>query len=216
MNPDSLYAQDIEKTLKDDNWVERFLEWNSGDVKKTVDGIIFSLQFQKQHRVRDLKDTDFPEEFHESLFVYQEDRLSRKTMYTRMSRIPMSKDKRDWLNQFALFMYFKAEETRGDRGYINIQDYKDVSLTSLDMDLIYSMIALKDIFPASSSLFITVNVPFYAKTIYNTIKYALPCEQRKGMMILSESELQQVVHKDNLPKFLGGKCLKETTRFIKY
>jgi len=72
--------------------------------------------------------------------------------------VPMEKDKRDMVMQFTTLMYFKAEETREENGYIVINDYNGMSLTSFDLDLVNCLLQTKDIFPAAAAMFITVNV----------------------------------------------------------
>jgi len=205
---DSVYDEDIDKTLSDDVWVERFLEWHGGNIEKTVDGLLFSLKTQKKHKIREVSVDDFPNQFKECLFFHGLDNLGRKVLHSRLKMVPLEKEKRDMVMQFTTLMYFKAEETKEKNGYIVINDYNGMSLTSFDLDLVNCLLQTKDIFPAAAAMFITINVPWVLKASYNAIKYALPKEHTRGMAVISEKDLKEnVVSAENLPQFLGGRSI---------
>ena len=39
-----VYAEDVDKTMTNDYWVEMFLEWHHGNVVKAADGPLFSFE----------------------------------------------------------------------------------------------------------------------------------------------------------------------------
>jgi hypothetical protein len=206
---DLVYPEDVKKTLEDDLWVERFLEWHGGDVSSSVNGLLFSLKTQKKFRLRELSDASFFSDFHYSLgslFQYEPDKLGRKTMYVRMKYSPSCKETRDISLQWMLYQNLQMGESCRDTGFININDFAGVSFTHLDMRLLTRGMEVFDIFPMASCLSIAVNLPFFLRSLIKGFQYAFPSANRRGLLILNKEELREVVHLESLPDFLGGTC----------
>ena len=207
----AVYIEDIEKTMKNDYWVEKFLEWNLGKIDKTADGIIFSLKFQKKYRVRELQDSDFASEVYStgSCFRYERDKLGRLTLFMRMKYAPACKETRDLSIQFATYIHYKMERDSGDKPYVCINDYAGTTKANFDIALFHKSMEMIDVFPNSVALFICVNFSFSVRVLFNGLIYLLPESHKKGIRILSSPEdLQQIIPIENLPDFLGGTCTK--------
>lgn len=211
-HPDLLnevYDADIEKTLNSDYWVRKFLIWNDGNVKATVERLHTSLAFQKKYRLRELQDNFFPAECYQggSAFFYQPDRIGRPVLYIRLKFSPKCRETRDYTKAFTAYTFFKGDEMSDDRGYVVVYDCQGASWSNVDMDVFSFVMSLNDVFPHSVSLMISVNTPFFIRTLWNAFKYALPKEQRDIMRILSSpTELEEFIPSENIPDFLGGKC----------
>lgn len=205
---DLFYQEDIDKTMTNDYWVEKFLEYNRGSVSKTVDGIIYSMKIQKQYRLRELKDQDFAAEAFMvgSLFRYEADRLGRMTLYSQMKYSPACKETRELSKQFALYRHLKMEEESGDKGFICVNDFAGLTMANVDLKLIKAALEMRLVFPNSVQLFICVNVHFAIRGFFNSVKYAMPVEERKGFLMMSPLQLQEVIPIENIPDFLGGTC----------
>jgi hypothetical protein len=205
---DLVYQVDIDKTMTSDYWVEKFLEWNRGSIIKSVEGILHSLQVQKEYRLRELKESDFASEAFlvGSVFRYEVDRKGRRTLFSQMRFSPSCPHTREMSKQFALFLHLKMEEDSGEQGYICVNDFAGLTFNNVDFKLIKAALDMRLIFPNSAHLFICVNVPFAIRAVFNSIKYAMPPEERKGFLMITPNELQQIIDVDNIPDFLGGRC----------
>ena len=211
---DSVYKEDVVKTMTDDLWVERFLEWHHGSVSRAVEGLLFSLRYQKRFKVRELKNTHFPSEFFSIMFFYKNDdgqyitdRNGRAVLYMRVTKNPRFKETRDMTLQFAAYLHFQAEELflkSGGKGFILINDCNGISFSNFDFKLLYALMDFKDVFPIASALLITVNLPRALKIVYDAVKYAVPADQHKGVLLLDQKELQNIIKPANIPSFLGG------------
>ena len=205
-----VYSEDIDKTMNDDFWVEKFLEWHRGNVVKAADGLVFSLKFQKSYRVRDLRDCDFPSEYFStgSFFEYEPDRLGRKTVYIRMKYGPACKETREIGFQWMLFKHFKLQEECGEKGYIGINDFTGMTMKNLDLKAMPKAMEIMEAFPLASQLAVGVNLPTAIRMILNTFLYALPVDQRKAILLINPQQVQEVVAVENLPDYLGGTCTR--------
>lgn len=207
---DLVYKEDIAKTMTEDFWVEKFLEWHRGSVTKAADGLIFSLKYQKRYKVRELKDSDFAAEPYSfgSFFEYEPDRLGRKTIYIRMKYSPACKETREISIQFMLYQNFKRQNQCGETEYITIHDFRGMTMNNIDLKFIPRAMDLLEVFPLASPLAVAVNFPPAIRVIFNGFLYAIPVDQRKGILIVNQEQLQEVVAIENLPDFLGGTCIK--------
>jgi hypothetical protein len=203
-----VYQQDIDKTLTNDIWVEKFLEWNAGNVNKTVDNLLYSLKKQKEYRLRELSESDFAAEFFIAgvRFEYEPDRLGRKTIYTRVKYGAICKETRQLAIQSMLYYYLRLAETSDEKGTTTIVDFADASVNNIDLVLMKTAADFSNIFPNCVSLMVQVNMPYAIKFVVKTVMLAMPSETRKAMLFLNQEELQEIVDPANLPDFLGGTC----------
>lgn len=204
-----IYPADIDKTLSNDYWVRKFLVWCDGNVKATVDKLLTSLITQRSLQLREVRDNFFPAEcwLGGSTFFYEPDRLGRPVLYIRLKFSPRCRETRDYTKTFAAFTFFKGDEMSDEKGYVVVYDCQGASLSNVDMDVLSFVMSLKDVFPNSVALMIAVNMPFFIRTLWNAVKFALPKEQRDVMRVLSSpAELEQFISSQNIPDFLGGSC----------
>jgi len=204
---EQIYQQDYDKTMTNDYWVEKHLEWRGGNIGKTVDGLIYAGKTIKKYRLRELKRSDFAYETysHGAVFDYLPDVLGRKTYYLRLKYADSSKELRAVNRQFGLFMGLRQEEESGEQGCVMIMDMAGASLTNnVDTKLAILNRDMSDIFPPFNVLAIAVNVPFLLRSMIKTALFLLPVDMRKGFLVLTTEELTQIIPAENLPDFLGG------------
>ena len=202
-----VYQEDIDKTMTDDIWVERFLEWYNGSVNKTIDGIIFSMKFQKRYKVRELKDSDFPSELYSQgiFFEYEPDLLGRNTMYVRSKYNPSCKETREMHIQLLMYLLFKlSEDSQRGKGHTIIVDYSGVSVSNLDLILLKQGLDIPHVFPNCIPLVVAVNIPLFGRILLRTLRKAFSEEHQKLLQVISHEELPQFVDPENIPDFLGG------------
>ena len=204
-----VYAEDVEKTMTNDYWVETFLEWHRGNVVKAVDGLLYSLKYQKRYRLRELQDSDFPSEYysHGSFFEYEPDKLGRRTLYVRMKYIPACKETRDISLQWVFFQHFKMQEKSGEQGYICVFDNRDISMKNIDVAATSRIMEVAEVFPFALRLSVNLNLPLAMKLIFQGGLYILPSDRRNAVFI-KEGELHEVIPTEKIPDFLNGKCQK--------
>ena len=207
--PDAVYQEDVDKIMEEDYWVERFLEYYLGDVEGAAEGIVRSLEIQKEYRLRDLKDEDLPSEFFSTghLFKYEEDKLGRPTLYSRAGRAANVRQLKEMGKQIGLYIQYKMTRDSGEKGHICISDFEGAEVGDIDVGAITGSMELLSVFPNSVSMMICVNIPHAVRTLLNSVLYMMPEHQKKCLVILSSpEELQEVIDIDKIPDFLGGTC----------
>lgn len=206
-----VYQEDIDKVMANDLFVEKHLEWNHGNVNKTASGLLFSFKYQKQYKVRQLKASDFPAEIYSigGMFVYEPDRLGRKTLYFRCKFSPVCKETQESSIQSLLYHHFQLSEfDETGNGYITVADFSGVGISNIDFTVLKAVINMSNIFPNSVPLIIAVNVPTAIRYAINGIKSVFPGDHGKALQILTLEQVHQVIDPTNIPPFLGGSCKK--------
>jgi len=205
-----VYQEDIEKSMTNDYWVEKFLEWYKGNIDKTAEGLLFSAKYIKEYHLRDFKFHHIISEVYSvgTIFKYEPDRLGRPTIYCRSRFSPSCKETRQLSLQLGCFMQLWMEEISGENGFISIADFAGMTMANVDLGLQKEAMNVMRVFPLSMKLIIFVNVPFALRWVIHSLMLFLPAEHRKGCLILSQEQLQEVVSIENIPEFLGGTCKK--------
>jgi len=205
-----LYQEDIEKTMTNNYWVEKFLEWYKGNIDKTAEGLLFSAKYIKEYHLRDFKFHHIFSEIYSvgTIFKYEPDRLGRPTIYFRSRFSPSCKETRQMSLQLGCFMQLWMEEISREDGYICINDFAGMTMANVDFGIHKETMNMMRMLPLSMKLIIFVNVPFALRWVINSLKLFLPAEHKKGFLILSQEQLQEVIPIENIPDFLGGTCKK--------
>jgi len=208
LDNDLMYQHDFDKTMTNDFWVEKHLEWHRGNISKTVDGLIYAVKIIKKYRLREINLNDFIVEPFASgaFFEYLPDIHGRKTFYIRTKYSVNLKEVREVSRQFSLYLTLKMEEEAGEKGYVIVNDLAGASMANFDPKMAIVNRDMTDIFPPFHTLLVMVNVPFLLRGIAKTLFVFIPSEMRKGFLILTEEQLQQVIPSENLPDILGGTC----------
>lgn len=207
--PDAVYQEDVDKTMENDYWVERFLEYYQGDVEGTAEGIVRSLEMQKEYRLGELKDSDLPSEFYSigQCFKYEEDKLGRPTLYSRAGQAVNFRELKEMGKQVALYIHYKMIRDSGEQGYICVTDFEGAEVGDVDIGAITDSMELLSVFPNSVPMFICVNLPYAVRMLLNSVLYMMPEHQKKNLVILSSpEELQEIIAVEKIPDFLGGTC----------
>jgi len=209
-DPNLVYQQDIDKTMTNDYWVEKFLEWNKGNTIKTADGLVNAAKSIKKHRTRELKKTDLFAEVYSvgTFFKYEPDKFGRTVYYSKGRYSAACKDTRDLSRQLGMYVNLMMEEESGDKGFIVVSDCSGMSMANVDLKLASANMEIMEVFPNSCALFVCVNVPTFLRYIINSLMYLLPEEKRKGVLIIPQEQLPEVIPLENIPDFLGGTCTK--------
>jgi len=198
------YSEDIEK-IKNNDWsVHRFLLSSKGDVDDGLNRIINAMKWRKKFGVRDLKETDFPENYYKML-LFSKARDGSQLLLTKSKyHLPID----EWKELFKKFIIFTLEmlDNKNDgKGVTVLIDNSGSGFSNVDFDL---AIFLRPIhgkyFPQLIELHILTEVPFIIRNILWILLSLLPSKTRKSHKIINKEELIDYVAEDQLPVSLGG------------
>lgn len=205
----TFYEFDLNRAMKDDWQIRRFLLHTHGCVDSTVQAIISAWKLIKTLKLRELKDSDFPRELFEpsTMFLYEADINGRPTVYIRSKMVlNLMKEVNDLKIQFILYTTLKADDAAGVDGFTVIVDVRHTTLQNVDLDVALSLLSMGHHFPFTSSKIILVEIPWLVRPAYHLVKVAMPATLRNILVHTLAQDITKYVSRENLPYFLGGEC----------
>lgn len=205
-----IYAEDIDRVSKSDKLLRRFLEYNAGDVKVATEKIINSFIIQKQFNLRDKTDAHFPREIWTlgGLKIYGHDKNDNLILYFRMKYLRKEKCIRELVKQGIVYHFWKLEERsteREDKNSLLIVDFAGLQLSQFYLEICMFCLSMKDVFPLLLEHLIVLNVPWFARTFLQTVKFALPAHVRDMLLFLpSVNDLKEYIDEHQMPYWLNG------------
>lgn len=207
-NEHSMYQEDLDDILSNDDSVRRFLIATNGNLADARAKLIKSLQWRKANKIRELSDTSFPSEVYSvgGIFTYAEDRSGRPTLHFRMSHAIIVKDILSMVKSFIIYTIWKADQLAGDRGLLVIVDCRGLRPAHLNLSILRTIISCKSNLPLFAAGLLAVEMPFFAKMAFSLIENSSVTTKRPYMKALTIDDLKYFVNPDNLPDFLNGFC----------
>lgn len=204
----SYYDKDVELAMEEEYRVRRFLLKTSGSVESAAACMVSTFQWIRKNRLRDLKDSDFPQEVHMlgSMFLYQPDLAGRNVFYMRHRHNSTIKEVYDMKVQYMAYQLFKAAEASGEPGFTLVTDLSDTPWSRIQFCLLKFFLQLAQYFPHGIALALYIDLPYLCQEGYKVFKYALPLDIRSTLNLISRDQLVKYIKVDNIPPFLGGKC----------
>lgn len=209
---DELYDQlDLDKLLKDDWMVKKFIHHKNHNINDAVSALVKHLKWRKTMSVSSLKLTDFPAEFYRSgeLHQYVRDQNNIATIYCRVKLHKPLTEFNPLIKKFLVLMMEKAEEEirAGSNGFALIYDCEGGSIFNNNMDLLSFLITtFFENYPCSLKYIGLVDLPWVLCAIYNICKNLLPETYRKLFVLLDRKSIHDHIGTSYLPNYLGGKC----------
>lgn len=204
----SMYQEDVDEALEQDDAVRRFLIATKGNLTEAKSKLIKSLQWRKQNNLRQLTDTSFPAEVYSvgGIFTYANDRSGRPTLHFRMSHAVIHKDLLSMVKSFITYTVYKADRLAGDRGLLVIVDCRGLRPAHLNLSILRTIINIKSNLPLFAAGLLAVQMPFFARIAFSLIENSSVSTKRPYMKSVSLDDLKYFILPDNLPDYLGGSC----------
>ncbi|RWS28343.1 motile sperm domain-containing protein 2-like protein, partial [Leptotrombidium deliense] len=159
-----------------------------------------------------VEDIHFPADFFEigALFVYKEDKNSRRSLYLRIKFVSKVPELRDILKQFLVHTVYKIDEQSSNKGYVLILDFKGASVKNCDLDLVSFLInTLKNYFPYGVQCILVNELPWILTAFWKLVETWIPENARELIKCTKYSTLREYFDESNLPDFAGGCCLQD-------
>ena len=209
-DPDAYYQEDVDRIIRDDWYVKRYLLARNRDVKESLVMLMDAMKWRKTEGVRDLEGSYFPEELFKlsSMFVYAPDREGNITIYFRVKYVMKHPELVAALKKFGNYILNITDEETNGAGISVLADFDGCGLHHADsMDLLFHAIStLKAYFPFGISRIVLIDLPWILRACWGMAKAWVPQNRRKLVEFISKSELDKLVAPENLPDFLGGSC----------
>ena len=209
-DPDSYYQEDIDRIIRDDWYVKRYLLARNRDVKESLLMLMDAQKWRKTEGLRDLDGPYFPEELFKlaMLFVYTPDLEGNITIYFRVKYIIKHPEMVACFKKFGNYILNIADEETNGAGISIFADFDGCGIHQADsMDLLFSAIStLKSYFPFGISRIVLIDLPWILRACWGMAKAWVPQNRRKLVEFIAKDELGKLVAQENLPDFLGGTC----------
>lgn len=85
--PELYYQEDVRQVEEMQFLLQRCIIYKKKNVKDSLNMLITMLKWRKEHRLREITDSDFPVEYHltGTAFRYEPDKFGNRTLYIRTS-----------------------------------------------------------------------------------------------------------------------------------
>lgn len=209
-NSDLVDPNDVEKCMKSDWYVTRFLLRKKDNIEDAGKMMIETSKWRHRHGMTRWKDEDFPKEFYNigGVFPYAQDLLGNTVIYVRSKLY----DKKltctqELFQRYLLHIANRVDEERDGRGWAMVCDCSGTGLAQMDVNMLLFM--LNDIIPhlpKGLNYVLIYELPWLLNKIVNTTIACLPNEYRKLAKTATKKDIHNWIAKDCLPDFMGGTC----------
>lgn len=206
-----LYEEEDLDRLKVDYWcLKRYLIHFAGDEEAALHGVINNLRWRKKINLKNLKSSDFPEEFHRigALCRLQPDHNGIPVLCVRLKVVKKQAAIHDLIKLYILCHIKNIDEEAQEGKWGLIFDFDGAGVQNVDTDMAKFIVnSIKSYFPSSLAYVFCVDFPWFLKTFWNLVRSWLPKKLNFPIEFISRKELYNHIPKKYLPEFLGGESV---------
>jgi hypothetical protein len=109
-------------------------------------------------------------------------------------------------------MLNKIDQISGERGYVVVMDVSGAGLKNVDLGMARFIIkTMRRYFPESLKCVIMYNLPLIFRGVMPIVRFMLGEKYANMLKTVNGDELFNYIDRENVPKYLGGNCLKDFT-----
>jgi len=109
-------------------------------------------------------------------------------------------------------MLNRIDQLAGEHGYVVVMDASGAGLKNVDIAIARFLIkVMRKYFPESLKCVIVYNLPFIMKGAIPIVKFMLGDKYANMLKSVNGEELFNYIDRENVPKYLGGNCIKDFT-----
>lgn len=207
-SPAPLDQRDVDKLVTNEQFVTKFLASDQTQ-EQIVSQVINFLTWRQSERINDLQAEDFPLCFYTSGIVTLGHERSRKLIgFVRANKYRKFTELTRPLCTFVVFLLEQMERLSGDNQAGLVVDLSGASLSSVDIQLITSVIPIMaNYYPNLFSYVIIVDMPFLLKATAIVAMRAVPEKYRNLIQFQDRKQLHKTFEPDVLPHYLGGSAV---------
>lgn len=209
-NPQDFDAEDVDRFMKSDWTVTRFLLRKKDDIDEAAKMMISCGRWRHKLGMPRWKDEDFPKEFYNlgGVFPYAPDLLGNTVIYIRAKLY----DKKlsciqELFQRYMIHIANRVDNERDGRGWSIIVDCSGTGMANMDVSMLVFM--LNEVIPhlpKGLNYVLIYELPWLLSKIVNTTIACLPSEYKKLAKTASKKDIHNWVAKESLPDFMGGTC----------
>jgi hypothetical protein len=199
------YSEDIEKVITNDWSVHRFLLSSKGDINDGLNRMKNAFKWRKMFGVREIKETDFPQEYYRMLKYGMARDGSQLLIGQTKYHLPLSEWK-DILKKLIIFIVEYLDNKNDGKGVTLLIDVSDAGYSNVDFDLALFLRPIHGkYYPQLVKIHLLTEIPWVISNILWIMLSVLPEKIRKIIKIVKKEELIEYIAEDQLPDSLGGK-----------
>lgn len=201
--------EDVEMIRKDDWNVFRFINYHNGDEEKALEQMTKAFRWRKTMALRMTKENFFPDLIWQlnPLFIYENDRKGRPTLYSRCKFVLCIKDLAKFEQLFTAYQVWSIDMLANGKGWTLILDFAGTGLRNTDFDLLKFFLNLLMVqFPRGIDCILVVNLPFILRVFWGLVRTWIPADRVDLIKFVDQTSIQEFIAPQNLPNFLGGCC----------
>lgn len=210
-DPNSFDEADVEKVMKEEWTVKRFIGYKKNDLTDATTALTNSMKWRKSFGVSSIKATDFPAEFFwvGECHTYARDKNNIATVYLR---VKFHKQLMDWqplIKKYLIYvMELMDEEIRnGADGWALIYDCEGGTIFNNNMDLLFFLVqTFFEHYPMALTYIGLYELPWVLRAIYHICRGWIPEDFRKLFIFLNKENIGTHVGSQFLPDYLSGTC----------
>lgn len=209
-DPDLYDSEDMRRIQESDYYLVRFLNFVNGDEEKAAEQMKETFHWRKMMDLNSFHKSDYPQDYYESaaIFPYLPDKEGLSVIHMRPKII--TKVKKDCPENFEkycmqLFNYIDSRVMK-EFGWGLIVNCSDISVADVDFDFIFQIEAcLRKHFPNGCKYCIIYGLHWSLNYLCKIVMAAMPAySAQKIRFYRKESELLQLISRENLPDYLMG------------
>lgn len=209
-NPDQFDSHDVERYMKSDWTVTRFLLRKKDNIEDAAHMMISCGKWRHKLGIPRWKDQDFPREFYNigGVFPYASDLLGNTVIYVRAKLY----DKKlscikELFQHYIIHIANRVDEERDGRGWSIIFDCSGIGYANMDPNMLLFMLnEVVPHLPKGLNYVLVYELPWLLGKIVDTTIACLPSEYKKLSKTATKKDLHNWVAKESLPDFMGGTC----------
>ncbi|RWS00785.1 Motile sperm domain-containing protein 2-like protein [Dinothrombium tinctorium] len=200
-------ANDVNKIVMNDNYLNRFLQRQRGDLKKAIDFVKQTLIWRKQEGLTKMNDSFIPRELYEigGSLIYGTDVEGNAVMYMRAKYSKMPKEIRGAMERMMYFYVYKVLEKglfeENDKGWTLVLDLSGISVCHCDPQAVFSALKMLHHMPSGIKRILIFDFPYFAKPLFKFALSLTPTEWRNLIQFVNLKQLQKLISPEKLPSF---------------
>lgn len=208
--PQHFNTEDVDRILKDDWSVSRFLLRCRLNPLRSVDLMEASTKFRNEFKMGVTQPSDFPAEIHAvgGIFMYAPDRAGNVTLWMRVKHHRRSGEMYNIMKQFVLCVMEQCDRAAEGRGVAVVFDLSDCGLKNADPSFLFWLLnSFRSYCPKGLSYILVYNLPWVLNATCSVAMSWLSSTNRKRLRFIEGDDILRFIAPENLPDFVpGGTC----------
>lgn len=206
-NADKYYPTDLQRILKEDRFLARFLLFKKSNVNNAAAMIKTALAWRKEFGVNEISKDSIPPVYFSTnaVVLYKIESKEDIVVVIKGKDYKKMPDMENFTKKFVIY-WLELMDKHSDSGQITIVfSFKDCGLSNLDLEMIKFLITVfTSYYPLCLSYILIYELPWLLNAAWRLVKSWLPEEAIELVKLVDKDSIFEYVDKCQLPTELGG------------